>query len=136
MFTFDASIQVGNRVIDEEHKKLITAINDMLAACVRGGADQAAAKAISFMEDYIVTHFSHEEALQRQYGYPDYERHRQLHEGYKETVRALDQEFARVGATPAMLNKLSNNIGGWLVTHIKREDAKLAAFLREKQGVR
>lgn len=135
MFTFDTSIQVGNRVIDEEHKKLIAAINDMLAACVRGGAEQAADQAMRFMESYIETHFSHEEALQRQYGYPDYERHRQLHEGYKKTVRELGEEYRRVGATPVMLNKLSNSIGGWLINHIKREDVKLAAFLREERGV-
>lgn len=133
MFVFDQSIETGNPIIDGEHKQLIAAINDMLSACVRGRAGEAAEKAIQFMQDYIVKHFDHEEVLQKRSGYPDYERHHQLHEGYKQVVDQLAKEYRQTGPTAAMLNKLNNNVGGWLINHIKREDAKLAAYLREKQ---
>ena len=135
MFTFDSSIETGNRIIDNEHRQLIDAINKMLAACAKpGSADAGAKAALQFVNQYIGQHFSHEQSLQRQYQYPDYERHKGLHEGYKKVVRDLTDEYIKNGSTPLMISKLTTNVGGWLINHIKREDKKLAAYIRTKTG--
>lgn len=132
MFVYDASIETGNRIIDGEHRQLIDTINQMLSAVVRGESAEETARAFAFLNEYIEKHFSHEESLQVQYRYPDYERHKHLHDGYRESVKKLTEEFRRTGPTQLMVNKLSNNIGGWLVNHIKREDKALAAYIRSK----
>lgn len=132
MFTFDKSIETGNATIDGEHRQLIDAINRMLAACVQGGAALEAQNALEFLNQYVEKHFTHEELLQRQSAYPDYDRHKMLHDGYRQVVRSLTEEYRKTGPTPLMLNKLNNNIGGWLVNHIKREDRLLAEHIRKK----
>lgn len=131
MFAFDQSIETGNRVIDQEHRELIDSINRMLSACVQGGAAQEAQSALEFLGRYVQRHFSHEERLQQQYNYPDYARHKKLHDGYRDSVRALTEEYMRVGPTPVMLNKLNSHVGVWLVNHIKREDRALAEHIKK-----
>ncbi|MEA4932548.1 MAG: hemerythrin family protein [Lawsonibacter sp.] len=132
MFIFDQSIETGNQIIDSEHRQLIDAINRLLESCVRGDAASQSEKAIQFLNQYVHLHFSHEEQLQLQYGYPDYARHKMLHEGYKKVVADLTTEYSKQGPSPTMLNKLNTNIGGWLITHIKREDKALAAYIQKK----
>lgn len=132
MFEFDSSIETGNSIIDGEHKQLIDAMNRMLTACVQGGAALEAENALKFLSQYVEKHFRHEEQLQRQYSYPDYERHKKLHEGYQKVVQNLIAEYRQQGPTPLMLNKLNTNIGGWLINHIKREDRALAAHIKQK----
>ena len=105
----------------------------MLVACSRpGSADAGAKAALQFVNQYIGQHFSHEQSLQRQYEYPDYPNHRALHEGYKKVVRELTEEYIKNGSTPLIISKLTTNVGGWLINHIKREDKKLAAYIRTK----
>ncbi len=134
MFTFDKSIETGNVTIDTEHKQLIGAINSLLGACIQGRSREEAQKAMQFLVSYTTQHFSHEESLQKQYGYPGFAEHHQMHEGYKKVVHDLSVEFNRVGPTPAMINKINTSIGDWLIRHIRREDAKVAAHIREKTG--
>ena len=77
-------------------------------------------------------HFSDEEKLQRQYGYPDYENHKRYHEEYKRIVAGILNEFEQGGATVALVSKTNQAIAGWLLNHIKKEDVKVAAHIRSK----
>lgn len=81
----------------------------------------------------IYYHFSDEEKLQRQYGYPDYENHKRYHEEYKRIVAGILNEFEQGGATVALVSKTNQAIAGWLLNHIKKEDVKVAAHIRSKR---
>ena len=50
-------------------------------------------------------------------------------------MRDLSEEYIKNGSTPLMISKLTTNVGGWLINHIKREDTKLAAHIRSKSAV-
>lgn len=131
-YDFTPELETGNQLIDEEHRELIDAINNLLLACGEGKGRAEIKKTLEFLNEYIAYHFSDEEKLQRQYGYPDYENHKQYHEEYKRIVAGILNEFEQGGATVALISKTNQAIAGWLLNHIKKEDIKVAAHIRSK----
>lgn len=120
----------GNTTIDNEHRQLFDAINVLLDACAQGHGRDQLAQTMTFLESYIAKHFAHEEQLQAQTKYPDAVHHKQLHDGYKRTVNEICEELKRTGPTITLVGKVNSNVGGWLVSHIKREDVKVAAHIK------
>jgi hemerythrin len=129
-FNWDKSLEVGNELIDSEHKELIRAINEFFdAVATKGGQDKLQAT-LRFLNDYTIKHFSDEEGLQRQYKYPNYPAHHEFHEGYKKIVRDTMHEFISKGASDELIAKAKHDVGEVIINHIKTEDIKLAAFIR------
>ena len=129
-YQMTTDLLTGNMIIDKEHRQLFEAINALLDACARGQGRSQLEQTMTFLESYIAQHFAHEEQLQAQTKYPDAVRHKGLHEGYKKVVREICEELKRTGPTVALVGKVNANVGGWLVAHIKREDAKVAAHIK------
>jgi methyl-accepting chemotaxis protein len=129
-YRWDDSFVTNIRIIDARHRRLFETINRLIDACDQGKGQEVLAKSLAFLSDYTIKHFSEEEELQQKYGYPEYVAHRQLHENFKKTVREFAAELEAKGPSEDLIAKLKKEVGGWLVTHVKAVDAKLAAFLR------
>jgi hemerythrin-like metal-binding protein len=134
-YHWDDSFVSGVRLIDSRHKRLFEAVNRLIDACEQGKGKEELAKSLVFLSDYTVKHFSEEEALQQKYGYAEYPAHRQLHENFKKTVGDFAAELDSNGPSEELVEKLKKEVGGWLVTHVKVEDLKMAAAIREKGAV-
>jgi hemerythrin len=128
--TWNPALETGNPVIDAQHKELIKAINNLLDACQQGQAKDKAGPTLDFLISYTKKHFAEEESLQLRSNYPDFQNHRKLHESLLKTVSELAAEMKNSGPTPVLVNKLVRNVGDWLVSHIKKEDAKVAAHIK------
>ena len=126
-YQFTPDLQTGNALIDNQHKQLIQAINDLLAACAAGKGRAELAKTTKFLYDYTSKHFADEEKLQIQSRYPDY------HEGFKKVVADLMKKLDTEGPTVALVGQVNSAIAGWLINHIKREDVKVATHIRSQQ---
>lgn len=87
---------------------------------------------MSFLSQYIVKHFDDEEKLQVKYGYPDYPNHKKYHEEFKKVVAGIQQDIKRDGPTIPIVARVNNSIAGWLISHIKREDVRVAAHIKSK----
>lgn len=125
-------LRTGNELIDSEHSQLFEVINQLLQACQYGEGRDNLQNTVEFLESYVKRHFSDEEELQRNSGYPEDQQHRKYHEAYKKIIRQIREELMQEGATVRMLNKVNTSIGEWLTVHIKKEDMKLAEYLRKK----
>ncbi|MDR1447246.1 MAG: bacteriohemerythrin [Treponema sp.] len=131
-YKWDDSFATGIKLIDARHKRLFEAVNRLLDACDQGKGNEELTKSLAFLAAYTVKHFSEEEALQQKYGYPEYQAHRQIHENFKKVVQKCIDEQNTSGPSEEMLERLKKEVGGWLVTHIKVMDKKLAVFLKSK----
>lgn len=131
-YEFTKDLETGNATIDSEHRELIAAINSLLEACSSGKGRTQIAQTAKFLSDYTTRHFAHEEQLQKQSGYPDFTNHHQYHESFKKLVSDTVKELDEQGPTIVMVGKLNTSLAGWLVNHIKREDAKVAAHIKSK----
>lgn len=132
-FVWSKSLETGNAQIDGEHKKLIGAINRLLEACAAGKGDEELSRTVDFLYEYTKTHFSHEEALQVRYDYPDYANHKQFHDTFMKIVEHLADRLKAEGPTVELVTEINKQLAGWLLNHIKTEDAKVAQYIKNQE---
>ena len=128
-FLWTPDLETGNFQIDTEHKKLIEAINSLLNACAQGKGRQELASATDFLLNYTKTHFAHEQKLQEQCKYPEYIMHKSWHTAFIAQVEAICIKLKSEGPTIAILGEVNGKIS-LLISHIKREDSKLAKYIK------
>lgn len=129
-YNWDKSLETGNLVIDEQHKAIIGSINELLEACSQGKGRIEVENTLKFLQDYVVKHFNDEERLQLKANYPEYNSHKEKHDKFKKTVVEIADEFKKNGASIQLVAKVNSSIAGWLITHIKNDDKKVAAFIK------
>lgn len=124
-------LESGNAMIDNEHRELFRAVNELLDACGQGKGRAALMPTVNFLLNYVNKHFDHEEQLQKKCGYPNLPAHHVFHENYKGKLKEIVSQIPAAGPTVQDLSKLNMHIGV-LVSHIRTEDKKLGAFLQKK----
>ena len=133
-YTWSPALETGHPLIDTQHKELIKTINELFDECSKGNAADQINKTIDFLVSYTKRHFSEEEALQKQTGYPDYPNHSKMHTDLVQTLTTLAAELKQSGPTPMVINKLIRGVGDWLVNHIQQQDTKVAAHIKASKG--
>ncbi len=129
-YSWDKSLETGNLEIDCQHRSLVDAVNNLLNACSEGKGRNEVEKTLKFLQDYVIRHFSDEEKLQIKSNYPDYKAHREKHEVFKKEVNEIVEEFKKGGATIQLVAKVNSSVAGWLISHIKTEDKRVAAHIK------
>lgn len=129
IYELTKELETGNAVIDSEHRELFRAVNKLMEECGKGKGRAALEPTLKFLLDYVDTHFAHEEQLQKKCNYPNLAAHHTFHENYKSKLREIAKQIPATGATVAELSALNMHIG-LLVSHIRTEDKKLGAHLK------
>lgn len=128
---FDHRLQIGNRLMDQEHEVLIGYINQLQAAIEDEVESNVVKRVIRGLMEYSRTHFFVEEELMRAYEYPEALFHIRAHEGFRisagELIRSVDM------GDEIDLEQVLAFLTEWLTEHILDVDAQLADFLREKR---
>ena len=124
-------LETGNALIDREHRELFAAVNQLMEACSSGKGREELTSTASFLEGYVKKHFGDEEKLQQSSSYPGYSAHKLFHTSYSRKLDGICEKIKKEGATVAGLSELNREIGV-LLTHIRTEDKKLAAYLKER----
>jgi hemerythrin-like metal-binding protein len=121
-------MEVGHGRIDEDHRTLVDAMNQLRAALDRGMDREGVAKVLGFLRDYTVSHFGMEEALMREHGYPQALAHLAAHAELLLKVSEFTATYRRGGfvSIPDLLAFLE----AWLLNHIQIEDRALGMFLK------
>ena len=115
---WSSELDTGVDVIDGQHRRIVDYINELQEA--KDSLDkQGVQNVIDELVDYTVSHFSFEESLMEQAGYPFLGPHKKIHELFVKKVSTFVERFKN-GEDVAddilvMLRK-------WLVNHIKNED--------------
>ncbi len=102
----------------------------MTALGAKSVTSEETKKTLDLLGEYIVRHFSDEEALQKQSGYPKYEWHKGQHQIYIGEFRKLKAEFAANGISAKFTLDLNNSIINWIVRHIKSVDMDFGKYYR------
>ena len=115
----------GNALVDMQHQRLFERVSDLARACEDGSDAEKLWDTLEFLVNHAVRHFTDEEALQLEYGYPHYETHKKLHDDFKVTVGELVQRFKDSGSSMELSRDVNKIMVRWLVTHIRDEDKKI-----------
>jgi len=116
--------------VDAQHKILFSIARELHQAMLSGQAKQKAGEILDRLVTYVATHFSHEEKLMQQHGYPGLVAHKAQHDALSDQVLKFRSDF-RAGKV-ALTVSLLDFVRKWLVDHIQNLDQQYAPFLREK----
>lgn len=121
----------GIAAIDDQHKTLFKAVNDLHEAFRTGAAKEQVARAVAFLVNYTVEHFRDEEAFMERYGYPGLDPHRAEHMLLLDEVKAFSD---RLQTNPDQVRpmEIARFLGDWLTHHINQVDQKYAEFIKQK----
>lgn len=128
-FDWSPDLETGNEDIDAQHRSLFALANELEDALGGGDFDvDTVENAIYGLTDYVVEHFSDEEALMAEVHYPALATHRSLHEHLTGDTMGFAARYfngERVAAS-----KIAPFVAGWLQEHIRGEDMRFVEFLK------
>jgi hemerythrin len=124
---WNARYSVKIAAVDEQHKKLISLINEMYDAMVVGKGRDVVGSVLKELVDYTQYHFSTEERLFREYAYPEYEQHKKSHDELTEKAIKLRDSFEQ--GNKMITIDVMLFLSDWLNIHILEEDHKYSDFL-------
>ena len=126
--------ELGCPQVDAQHKRLFELVRELVKACTLRYDIDVLNETLDFLVEYTVQHFNDEEELQKQYNYPEYEYHKQLHEDFKLLIGEKVQHFRENGSSEELSNDVNRIVVRWLISHIQREDSKIGEFIRSREG--
>nr|MBF0221067.1 hemerythrin family protein [Desulfobulbaceae bacterium] len=120
---------VGFRDIDVQHQNWIDIHNDLHELLISGNSNDvrgATMSTLKAMRDYAVKHFSFEEEYMQTIGYPDKERHAQIHRAFEGMVENYVDDIKN--GDVVLNTDIMKILRSWLVNHILNEDKKYGEF--------
>jgi hemerythrin-like metal-binding protein len=126
MIRWSEAYSVGNRKMDEQHKKLIDLVNHLYAAMRSGRANDVVATILQELIDYTATHFADEENLMKKYNCPELGKQQAMHKELVRQVLDLQEQFSQ---GQPLGTRVFHFLKGWLVNHIQNEDRKYGAYV-------
>jgi hemerythrin len=130
LITWSEEYRVGIKEIDAQHQKLVGMINTLHDAMKTGKGKEVIQPILTELLAYTKTHFSREQELFAQFGYPSRDTHGKIHNNLTKQVVDLK---AKVDAGSGVLAvEVMAFMKEWLTAHIIAEDKKYAPFLKSK----
>ena len=130
------SYRLGDEKVDAQHRRIFEISGELVKSCIDGSDSLKLQNILQFLADYTVRHFYDEESLQLQCGYPEYEKHKQLHDEFKLTMAEIVRKFKKYGSSTELSRDVNLIILNWLVNHIIKEDQKIGEYLRRPASPR
>ncbi|WP_312813012.1 hemerythrin family protein [Sedimentibacter sp.] len=131
--------EVGVELIDNQHKELFRRVEDCIktirSTTLGEEKAQKVNETLEFMKEYVVEHFRDEEEYQIKIGYPDYEKHKQIHDSMVSFVLEVSEEYEKDGYNDALIQKFAGRLLTWLINHVAAEDQKIADYAVKKGGI-
>jgi hemerythrin len=121
-------------LVDNEHQEIFRQAAMLNQSMTDGKGHDEIKKLIDFVDDYIVTHFSHEENIMAQYNCPVAEINKAAHTKFIATFKGLKEKFDAAGANTSLVLDISNLINNWLIQHIKQIDSQLAKCTKNAEN--
>jgi hemerythrin len=130
LFNWSDEYSVNIKEIDEQHKVLISLINELHDKMRVGKAKEILAEILEKLIHYTNYHFKYEENLFTSHGYPDSSIHKTVHIGLVHQVKEIKSNFDSGKVVLSM--DVMNFLKGWLGNHILGTDKKYSSYLTSK----
>ncbi len=131
LFKWSNKLTVYNSIIDEQHKMLLDIGMKLFNFSQK--SNKTKKEFITIVEElksYTIYHFKEEEAMLEKCKYPDIVEHKKIHERFVSGVTKTDFNNFDINDSEE-LNKFMTFLSKWVVQHIKNEDYKYIAYMKE-----
>ena len=122
--------ELGFEMIDNQHEEIFRLFDKVEDKLETRQYANMVEEIVSFLDEYIIYHFSQEEEFQDFIEYPLIEEHKEYHrkfqKEFKKYKKSLEGETLPMNAIKGL-----NMLADWLVEHIMKEDYKLVKYIRD-----
>ncbi len=133
---WDKNLATGIEEIDDQHKKLIAKINDLITSMGMGQVKgkEAVLDTFAFLEDYIYVHFKTEENYMNRSKYPDYQSHKGEHDELIMYLRTIKEKIMDRKRTSylGLQSDMGHTMYTWLTNHIGKMDRNMGEYLLKR----
>lgn len=132
MIEWTPDLAVGHEAIDDQHKKLFKAADDLAEAMWQGRGIEEVGKTVDFLLQYTRTHFQDEERLMTSHDYPGFAVQKRAHEKFTSDIEALRDQLSSGKPALEESSKVLNKVCDWFRTHIRTLDTELGAYIKAR----
>lgn len=125
--TWDTSYNIGIKVIDTQHHRIVDYINELDDAHQNKDKEKVD-EVLKHVIDYTRSHFSFEESLMEKAGYPLAAEHKKIHEEF--VIRVTNYQHQHEQGYQVTM-QLMYELKTWLLNHIKEEDREYAKLVEK-----
>lgn len=133
-FSWDEKFATNIHAFDEDHKHLICLFNDIYDKVFKceniDDERELTQETLTNLLEYIHYHFTAEEKLMKDLGYPGYTEHKQQHDYYISAVNKMVIEHTEGGV--ALSFTVFMLLKDWITTHILGADKEYMQFFKDK----
>ena len=106
-FQWTQEMSVNHNVLDDQHKKLFSKLNELLEAIVDESAGDMVRELVDFFENYMNKHLTYEEQYLKDIGYPYTEEHHEQHEVFikKYNETGIFKKIKSIGRSKKLSNR-------------------------------
>ena len=134
MFKWKNDFSVNIKSIDDQHKELFKIGNFLYEiVSIKDGVDRydEILEALHKLRDYAAYHFTFEEKMMEDNGYPKFEQHKRQHDSFISKVKSIDEveideRQKKIGMDLIIF------IANWIENHILKTDMEYREFLNDK----
>lgn len=120
-------LNTGIDVIDRQHQRIVEYINELHLARASGHAKDEIGRVLDELIEYTLSHFSFEESLQDESGYPFSSAHKKVHDQFSKRIGDFRRRFL---TGEDVTTELSNLLNTWLLNHIKCDDSDYVSVVK------
>src|SRR5689334_22950600 len=124
-FEWDAKYNLGVQAMDDEHRLIIEAMNQLYELHEAKALGPRLLKVMQQLVQVTRGHFADEEAYMEKMGYPDLRKHRHMHAHLLERLGQFEAEMRASGVASA---ELFSFLKMWLKAHICGIDTQYVKF--------
>lgn len=133
MAYWDESMLIGVAQIDDQHRKLMEAVENLMYACKEGKDNESIRRSLNDVITLNKDHNRDEENLMERCIYPALSTHRRLHAQFKMRLDALKDEYKRTGLNVATIGKIKALLVEDFIYHISSDDKKIGEFINAQE---
>ncbi len=123
------ALRINVDVIDDDHQRIVAMMNKLSQNNL---SPEDVDRTVSELVDHTLHHFRREEAVMEACGYPDFERHRELHSNLADRVKNLERQWCE-HRDPNFALELQGFLRELWVDHVTQEDCHISQYARGRE---
>ncbi len=130
---WDKSFETGVPLLDETRKRFLLKANLFCLKCKIYCAPLECEEGLSSLETLLLSYFSKEEALQKEYEYPYFHHHQATHDHLRARMREIGFLLRSNAFSESSLQEFYHFLSDVFCEHLRFDDIKFAKYLRKNQ---
>jgi hemerythrin len=127
---WDETLETGDPDVDEQHRGLVSLFNELVDAEVVAEDPKHVNHALERLTEYVIVHFTAEEALMHRIGYPADVVGAHVGEHRALTARTREMVIAFRSGAESSVVPLVDFLCEWLVEHVEESDRRFVEFMQ------